>query len=450
MCRIGSLSAAVVCLALCSSRAARADNFLVPNSDCLTNTASCHGTNRDASDRLRTASRFDLPSSPQPTILSQHNVRYDSDDNLGTIEDAYLPDSSGRVNECKKCHGNQAAHDYVSKASRLRYPDDVAAGDGKGGTSIATAANFSAYQDFCIACHDGVARSSSAAAQAFNGVVPTQQAAPTLASNPGSQQPMNGTRGPATAGGWTVPPVPARDVNVGASPYLTVPPYFKYYEANGHGKATGEATESTPNTMDVTCLSPSAAGPQGCHTPHGSKGRFLVDDLYVPVAGAMQTPSGFASNLCLACHADSAKAAAPLGNTGFGQAYMNFHTMAVHFSATTGAVPYAVNSFITVGHGAQLSTLLPYYGSLTDPVESRVYFSGGAAPVLGTHAISCVTCHDPHGTSDTYVHTPNFNEDGLTPTPNTRGMLRKFPTLWFGTAAARQYQNDPLCGECHS
>ena len=49
--------------------------------------------------------------------------------------------------------------------------------------------------------------------------------------------------------------------------------------------------------------------------------------------------------------------------------------------------------------------------------------------------VTCITCHDPHGTSLVYE---NYEEHG----EHTEGMLRIFMTTVD--------YSDPLCGQCHS
>ncbi len=409
-------------------------SFVIPNDDCLV----CHTTSANGGlfdDTTETSFEVDrffngIGAVNDATILSQHNIRYAVDGDFNTTEDASL-------NECKKCHGDGTKH--PSDAAFLVYPDDLASAGVTAGDPVARATDFSAYQSFCLSCHDGVDEgAANASFQQFNGPVPTGQVPPSDRSDPSTQQ---------TAAPWLVPAVPPKDVNAGA-PYTNSPPFFDYYETNGHGYATS----IEGNQMDVTCLA-GGSGAQGCHNPHGTKNRFLADDFLFG-AGA-DTATEFAMNVCYGCHVET-----DLGDPNNAILAKNFFhgswtgsTEPLHANAGVGmslwreytsgfmdiANPFSDPNGAGTPPDAYVETgILPFYSGTGGAIEARGY-----GPTLGSSWVMCLTCHDPHGTASTHWD----YKGGVAPSPpsateNTQAMLRKFPTSW-------DYL-DPLCSECHS
>ena len=412
-------------------------SFMIPNDDCLVchTTAANGGLFDDATEANWQIDRFfnGIGAVNDPAILSQHQVLYTADGNLDTTEDAVVDAGTG-VNECKKCHGNGPKH--PSDAAFLVYPDDLPSAGAVAGDPVPRSNDFSTYQGFCLSCHDGVDEgAANAAFQQFSGSVPAGQVGPSDRDDPSTRQ---------TAAPWVVPAVPPKDVNAG-SPYTNSPPFFDYYETNGHGLAT--SLEGNP--MNVTCLAGGAG--QGCHNPHGTKNRFLVDDLF---GAAVDTAGEFAMQVCFGCHVE-----ADLGdpdNTILANNY--FHgswtasTAPLHANAGTGmcrwreyttgfmdiADPFSDPNGAGVFPDAYAETgILPFYGGTDGAIEARTY-----SPTLGASWVMCLSCHDPHGTSSVYWNYKGEPVDPPTATENTQAMLRKFPTTWS--------YDDPLCGECHS
>ncbi len=409
-----------------------ARSFVIPNDDCLV----CHTTTAngglfdDATEANWQIDRFfnGIGAVNDPGILSQHNIRYAVDGDPDTPEDAGL-------NECKKCHGDGPRH--PNDAAFLRYPDDRTESGAVAGDPVPRATDYSAYQDFCLSCHDGVDQgAANASFQEFNGPVPTGQVGPSDPTDPSTQQ---------GAAPWVVPAVPPKDVNAG-SPYTTPTPFFAYYETNGHGLATS-AVEGNP--MNVTCLAGGAG--QGCHNPHGTQNRFVVDELF---GTAIDTVGEFVQSVCYGCHVE-----AELTDPDKAILQKNdFHGWSedrpgLHIPVGVGMVqwrsisiadqwsmeihdPFQDPNGVGVFPDAYAETgILPFYGGQGAAIQDRVY-----SPALGTHWLSCLTCHDPHGTASTaQLHTGSPDDTGP---ETTEAMLRKFPVTW-------DYE-DPLCGECHS
>ncbi len=404
--------------------------FVIPNEDCL----ECHTTSANGGvfdDTTQANLEVDryfngIGYVNDSGILSQHNIQYAADGNFDTSEDA-------SQNECKKCHGWGGKH--PTDAAFLVYPDDVPGLGKVAGDPIARSSDYSAYQSFCLACHDGVDEGPADAwRQEFNGTVPPGQVPPSDRTDPSNQQ---------AAAPWVVPAVPPKDVNAG-SPYTSGPPFFEYYETNGHGLDTSAVEE---NPMNVTCLAGGAG--QGCHNPHGTPNRFLADALF---GTGLDTVGEFVQSVCYGCHVE-----ADLTDPDKAILQKNdFHGWSedrpgLHIPVGVGMVrwraisegwsmwiadPFQDPNGAGVFPDAYAETaILPFYSGTTGPVEDRVY-----APTLGTDWVSCLTCHDPHGTAPTaQFHTGTPDDTGP---ETTEAMLRKFPVTWDYT--------DALCGECHS
>jgi len=321
-------------------------------------------------------------------LLSQHNV-------VDTKED------------CQKCHGSG----HPGDAGLLVYPDTV--GANSMGTLIPRSNDFSTYQDFCLACHDGV-QTHVAARTTFGGPLGTNQVAPSLRSNPALQQ-----LGPT----WVVPAIPPKDGVAGEN----LPPFLDYYETNGHGAA---AAPLTSRPMNVSCL---AGGGQGCHVAHGSQNRFLIDDGFGP---GIVSASQVAVELCYACHLPGVLIGAGtvstfhgwVGNdtilhddtldaTADGMSQMRVLAASMDITALPGASPPPVSAGI-----------LPFYGAIDGAVQLRKY--PGDMNAGGPYWVNCLSCHDPHGT-------------GLA---TQAAMTRIDPDF----ATYDDLYLSPLCKECHN
>jgi len=141
--------------------------------------------------------------------------------------------------------------------------------------------------------------------------------------------------------------------------------------------------------------------------------------------------------VCYACHTFSECSEPDFSQSGMSENF--FHTWrgdntVVHDGADGDGMalwgPISGGFMDIVNGGTVRSGKLPFYASPSDPIEARDY-----SPTLNSSYISCLTCHDPHGTAATWEHHEN---DG---TDSTQGMPRIFPRTWD--------YSDPLCSECH-
>ncbi|MEW6486879.1 MAG: cytochrome c3 family protein [Thermodesulfobacteriota bacterium] len=426
-----------------------------PNDDCLT----CHkagGVSSIDIDGLFAQIGENLE--PNPPILSQHNAYYITDGNTGTYEPFWPAAAGGNANECKKCHGDKA-EDGVA----LRHPSStvrlVETGPRTGmlrsaflvysdasGNAMTPTATYAyprqpddkrLYELFCANCHKGKPEGSTPVSEKLGGPLGGSQVGPTLRTNPANQQPPPSP----PASGWIVAAVPPKDAQLPA-PYLNDratgrPEYFAYFGTNGHGNL---AAPISGGTMDRTCLSGGTNGFDGCHVPHGSRSRFLLDDaLMFPPAG-IKTASGVGTAVCMAadCHVPGVNFAL---DQSAGQ-ISTFHgwwangTVLHDNSPLNGGVPpfpaldgmsqwrvYGKANMNISGAAAPVG-ILPFYGDPAGATElhQRAY----PTALSGTASwVSCLTCHDPHGTG-----------------PDTEpGMGRRFDDTMSYTS--------PLCGECH-
>ncbi|MDF1553174.1 MAG: cytochrome c3 family protein [Deferrisomatales bacterium] len=449
-------------------------SFKVPNSDCLVDV--CHGSLAPR-EGLWISKRFDFDSTPltdpaqtnNDNILSQHNIEYTQDGDFDTIE---------AVNECKTCHipepTDPDSHRYVSTGTILRYPD--AFGGNSVGSGISRASDFSAYQSFCLSCHDGVTAGGidRLGATTYAMAFPNTQVEPSDRDNP--ELPQSGPP-------WLVPEVAPDPTGNPAS-------YFDGYEVDGHG-ATTSPIEAWP--MNKTCLAQTATPDTvssstnvltGCHTVHGSENRFLMADYDKAATPNLLFGPGIdqmgevALNFCLradGCHSSGALADAVtnepwqgaarvqnefhgswlknLSNTGPGHTrggsgmapWREYDRVRLENEAAPTPVVFGVpnaevlNAQI-LANAAVDSGLLPFYAdpSGSNPVENRDYaptlgprwYSANGiwspSPPVSPNWISCLTCHDPHGTNSLLGE----------------GMLRvDFVDM--------EISSDPLCGECH-
>lgn len=415
-------------------------------------------------------------------ILSQHNIKYDTNADLCYKEN----------NECWKCHPRDRGWDdrcvgptdpdppaqHPSAASYIYYGDDP---DGAGSlaecTEIAKTTDKSLYQDFCFACHDGVEASASLADDQFNGSIPAapaEQVPPTDRSNPAIAQ-----AGPP----WSTPPVPAKNSNIAGyvnpNPNSSGVPYFAYYEINGHGtdervswKYFNDGNSSNPTipdgpkgVMNVTCLGGGIG--MGCHEVHGSTNRFLIDDQLQDINGSdvlgLKTVEDFGSSFCYTvCHTADMLGAKNSTTDNMFHNFLSWNTYADEVSklevlhdTTTGSqggwatwsitgdqdnpVRGTVPSFYIAGPISSASGLLegvlPFYPSEFSEIQERSYPT--SLPSAGGNVFFCITCHDPHGTSPT-------NDNTLRDGAMTRFLRNPDP----GSSGLFSY-SDPLCKQCH-
>ncbi|PLX43922.1 MAG: hypothetical protein C0609_06895 [Deltaproteobacteria bacterium] len=367
------------------------------------------------------------------TILSSHSITYDEGKDLS------LPVN----NECLKCHGAVAAQyhpggsdtELPNKTPLLVYPDDTSSNTMGTGITLTNEAapDYRELEEFCLSCHDGNADAGGADIQ---------------------------------LSGVNVPPVPRYDYNEGYAAendnYATATPYFalsntstanfmaeNYFEQNGHGKDKG----LSGNDMNLGCLARGETGQElmGCHTAHGSISYYNLDYYHYPTV--IDTADELGTDLCMSCHDGS-------GTYGFSGNHSGFHTgfsdTLLHVGATSSAVTWYHEEFsdppnntirssmprkAPVYTGTELRILPFFTGPGADLESGRVYNGGsGSTPVniASTPTVICITCHDPHGTSERY----DIYDDTLTPVQqSTVAMPRKFLKDF--------YYDDPLCMECH-
>jgi hypothetical protein len=321
------------------------------------------------------------------------------------------------------------------------YPDDPdgPAGPRTTGQAIAKAPanNYALYQDFCLSCHDG---------QAVN-------------------------RQPATANmkfgspAVNVPRLPRFDESYAALAYITGTPYLtprattpteenypvqNYFEMNGHGRAT--SIEGL--AMNLTCMAqnPDAPGPTpGCHSAHGSQNRYLIEDSG-NIGTAVDTPEELGSLVCMGCHDR-----ATLSNNKF-HGWLGGSTV-LHAGAAVSYTYWANIRPSWLPPGNNMNVGNPNW---PDAQEILPFFSGPNADLetgrqygtrqfgnrdWGTQAspkdpptetlrsiLTCITCHEPHGSSDTYL---SYDVGGI----HTMGMPRFFASDFSYT--------DDLCSACH-
>lgn len=430
-----------------------------PNDDCLT----CHRSGGVAASLNIDAFFAGVGSdaaSPDAAIRSQHNIYYKTDGNVSTYEPLWPAAAGGNANECKKCHGDKAEDGVALKhpsATVKTVVSGARAGKLQSAFLVYSAANGNAilpayarndtdkrtYEVFCLNCHRGKARSTTPASEKFGGALPGSfQAGPTLRTDPASQQ---GAPTPP-ASGWVVPPVPPKDGRL-VSPFLnpdpdgtaTKPWYFAYYETNGHGVANS-LIQVPAAAMDRTCLSGGSNSIDGCHVPHGSKSRFLLDDTNLPFAPGIVTASQVGTGVCMAGDCHVVGVGFSLSQAGPSRTVSSFHgwwnttpASILHDNTPLGGigVPPAADGMAlwrTYGAGNMnisaspvLTGLLPFYASgTTTEIQARTY-----PTALTTQWLHCLTCHDPHGTG-----------------PGTEpAMLRRYDDAMTYTS--------PLCGQCH-
>lgn len=426
-----------------------------PNDDCL----NCHKADGVSSidiDGLFAGIGENL--APAGPILSQHNVYYNTDGNTGTYEPFWPAAAGGNANECKKCHGDKA-EDGVA----LRHPSSTvrlvetgtrtgmlrsaflvyseASGNAKTPTSTYAYARHTVdkrlYEPFCLNCHRGQPAGTTPVSEIFSGPLGAGQVGPTLRTNPANQQAAPSP----PASGWIVAAVPPKDGQLPA-PFLNdrsagKPEYFAYFGTNGHGAPKGLITVT--NDMDRTCVSGGGNAYGGCHVPHGSRSRFLLDDgaMFPP---GVKTASGVGTGVCMAadCHVPGVNFALDQSEAQIS----TFHgwwangTVLHDNSPLNGGVPpfpaldgmcqwrvYGKANMNISGAAAPVG-ILPFYG---DPAGSSEFHQRTYPTALSGTAYwaSCLTCHDPHGTG-----------------PDTEpGMVRRFDDIMNYTS--------PLCGECH-
>lgn len=388
--------------------------------------AGCHGPGA----LLEISNHFDLDAaSDNDLVLSQHNITYQYAGEVGNSDLTQMctvchpanPDTddstSGRH---RYVEDNAADQDYPGNI--LRYPDAI--GSHAQGDLIKRSTDFSAYEEFCLSCHDGV---NNGGTDTFGGPLPAQQVAPSDPADPTAQQ-----SGPQ----WVVPAVPPKDFLAGA-PFSSTPPFFLYYRENGHGAAS--PAFSTNPTMNLTCLA--GGDGQGCHNPHGSRNRFLMDDSLFGIGNSgIDSPVEFGSEICYGCHIPgvsigSGEVSGFHGWKGDGTVLHDDSLVPVTDGmgqirkiGLPGFVPEA-NMNINLDANIEAAGLLPFYpgASEAEKIHQRSYPAGGA-PLTGTNQwVHCLTCHDPHGTNMAAASQP--------------GMLREYFTdLSYA---------DPLCGQCH-
>ncbi|TAL18111.1 hypothetical protein EPN96_03075 [bacterium] len=354
------------------------------------------------------------------------------------------PYDNAANNSCLKCHGMSAGTAHPGGATDntgvLVYPDSVA-GHAAGEAIIPsspTDPDYHEYQDFCLSCHDGRADAGVPAAIQLNGA-----SVPAMPRFDYNEEFLSG-------GSRTFPSNP---------PYLALSatsmanyPANNYFEKNGHGRATSLGGSA----MNLTCLEKAGTG-TGCHSVHGTANTVLLDDEgFVASTPPVDTISELGNNVCMTCH--------PRNILGAGTGISKFHSW-----LGTGGVLHAgpVESTVVWGSAASDANMevndpgtqvpsptwypndnariLPFYALPATLATSRLYYVTGTNNFVDNMSVACVTCHDPHGTSDFYqgynADTGTCIKDAAGNCYQTVAMLRKFmSSIDFG---------DPLCSECH-
>lgn len=341
-------------------------------------------------------------------LRSQHNVLYgalvSTDCKTNTVDTA-------AENECKKCHGNEHPNEqvFLVDADGNTYPDARSLG-------APSTNDYSTYEPFCLSCHDGEVGAGGAAAHQFNGSIPSGHVGPSDPGDPAQLQPSPP---------WEVP----------AAPSGSAVPYFAHYSDNGHGAASSLISGSP---MNRTCLAGGSS--EGCHVAHGSKNRFLIDDLNL-FGTAIDSVTEFATEVCFQCH---------LPDLSFPSAYhadpaetvSTFHAWigtvdrggpvdTIMHDDSRGASPLrdgmcqmaVFTGNMNISNWTTAAGVLPFYAGNDE--SNKIHQRSYPGVLDADDWVHCLTCHDPHGTG-----------------PDTEpGMLRRLPDTWdYG---------DALCGQCH-
>lgn len=412
-------------------------------------------------------------------ILASHSVRYDETlyKTNGDTTDLENPEK----NECLKCHGEQAVTDHPGGSSTspiLVFPDDYGAAYPRG-TAIRRPATIrdlpvsvaaSLWDDyylrkrvyFCLSCHDGRKDNADAPATAIQ------------------------------LDGKSVPPIPKYDYSDPDSAHLNAPPYLatgtsvtkadypakNYFVNNGHGLETsyrGHAMKLTCLGEENTAVEAAAGGGigasgitvgQGCHSAHGTKNYSAIRDgvatQFNPGTG-IATANQMGDRVCLGCHTRSNVIAKyPNGFHYWKKNYSDDGPL-IHFDeyCSTGfdtpgvflrslpqvSASEGQNNLTTI-KPAGSNQILPFFTSKTaDLAAGRVYTTAQIvyentdcrtnASANSASYITCMTCHDPHGSADNYEYDST--------NPRAYGMKR-LPTI----ESISVENGEVLCGLCHT
>jgi len=410
-----------------------------------------------------------IGSVPSPSgILSQHDIVYNSSGDL----------TNPAQNECLKCHGKgswKLHPGLVEDRPLLVYADDP---DGSGPlvadmgliddespTYLANVVNYGIIPANQTAAYMGGGSPSGAE---WDSYYQAKRQYFCLACHDGEDDAGTGNTG---FNGENVPAVPPTDSNTGPlQGFSSQPPYFadhtnapseeayptdNYFEKNGHGIDSG--IEGT--AMNMTCLgeevpddesgsgSASTSVGLGCHSVHGSANYFLLRDAgsdgSVDLGTGVSTADELGTLVCMGCHTRTIMTDdynANLFHLWLGPTRM-LHIDLQGDVARDDTIVYwepltAGNNMNTGDSGLQTGVLPFFTGHDADLISGRTYtpaYGSGVTAYDGA-AVTCVTCHDPHGTSHEYT---SYTDNA----PNTMGMLRiPYRDVDF---------TDPLCSECH-
>lgn len=377
-----------------------------------------------------------------------HSIIYDPGGDLCTEAD----------NECLKCHSdtvgagawqNRNAHPGVLPGHpNLFFPDTEGANTAGAAITLpqagSTGAQWDSYysrkrQLLCVSCHDRQLEGSAGDGAVIADIM--------IGGVQGPVMPIDIYAADIAGTAW-----PDTYIETGTDVLVVPMISLQPYEVNGHGRATSmEGTD-----MNLTCLSEEttngAATPRmGCHSVHGSTSLSLLETGNF--GDDVESIEEVGKNVCMSANCHS-----PARTGNYSLVVNNFHSMSsdgewshkdsglstmqwgnsgTRAMTVTDDGLYTMDSALSVPTAGTGSSNLRFYASRDasfDVWETQLTSSN----LFGNSFIGCLTCHDPHGTSNEFVTNDNEPPDELY---STEGMLRRYKIEFDGSY--------PLCDECH-